>query len=85
MLEFVPILSVSAKEGLRVHRVVQEIRTVYNNCRRVLGRDRLAQVFAEAMKKIRTDSPIPSIKLLRACQIMVEPPVIDIETKYLSL
>jgi GTP-binding protein len=83
MLEFVPILSVSAKEGLRVHRVVQEIRTVYNNCRRVLGRDRLAQVFAEANEK----NPHPTrqsrpIKLLRACQIMVEPPVIDIETKY---
>jgi len=83
MLEFVPILSISAKDGQRVHRVIQEIKTVYNNCRRVLGRDRLAEVFAEACEK----NPHPTrqarpIKLMRACQIMVEPPVIDIETRY---
>ena len=82
MFEFTPILSISAKEGLRVHRILQEIKTVYANCRRVIGRDRIAEVFAEACQK----NPHPAhqgrlVKLTRACQIMVEPPVIDIETK----
>lgn len=81
MLEFVPILSISAKEGLRVHRVIQEIKTVYANCRRVLGRERIAEAFAEMIAK----NPAPShqgraVRVTRACQIMVEPPVIDIET-----
>ncbi|MDR1760783.1 MAG: ribosome biogenesis GTPase Der [Fibrobacter sp.] len=82
MLEWVPILSISAKEGLRIHRVIQEIKTVYHNTRRVLGRDRVAEVFAAAVEK----NPHPTrhsrpIRLNRACQIMVEPPVISIETK----
>lgn len=81
LLEYVPIISISAKEGLRVSRVLQEIRTVYGNCRKVIGRDRVAQVFAEALER----SPHPThngrvIKLERACQILIEPPVITIET-----
>ncbi|WP_073302898.1 MULTISPECIES: ribosome biogenesis GTPase Der [Fibrobacter] len=82
LFEYIPILSISAKEGLRVHRILQEIRSVYANCRRVIGRDRVAEVFAEAIAK----NPHPAhagrlVKLTRACQIMVEPPVIDIETR----
>lgn len=82
MLEWVPILSVSAKEGLRVHRVIQEIRTVYSNCRKVLGRERVAEVF----KKLVEQNPHPSrqsrsVVLTRACQTMVEPPVIGVETR----
>jgi len=81
LLEYVPIISISAKEGLRVHRILQEIRTVYANCRRVIGRDRVTEAFNEALER----SPHPShngrvTKLVRACQIMVEPPVITIET-----
>lgn len=82
MLEYVPILSISAKEGLRVSRVVQAIQTVYANCRRVLGRDRVAESFANFLQQ----SPPPShnaraVVMTRACQIMVEPPVIAIETR----
>lgn len=82
MFEYMPILSISAKDGLRVHRILQEIRSVYANCRRVIGRERIAEVFAEACQK----NPHPAhqgrlVKLTRACQIMVEPPVIDIETR----
>lgn len=82
MFEYTPIFSISAKEGQRVHRILQEIRTVYANCRRVIGRERVAEVFAAACQK----NPHParrghSVKLTRACQIMVEPPVIAIETK----
>ncbi|MCK9181928.1 MAG: ribosome biogenesis GTPase Der [Fibrobacteraceae bacterium] len=82
MLEFVPTFSISAKEGLRVHRIIQEIRSVYANCRRVLGRDHLAKAFADACEK----NPHPAhqgrlVRLTRACQIMIEPPVIDIETR----
>lgn len=81
LLEYVPIISICAKDGLRVHRLLQEIRTVYGNCRRVLGRDRVTQVFDDALMR----SPHPThngrvIKLDRACQILVEPPVICIET-----
>ncbi len=82
MLEFVPILSISAKEGLRVHRVIQEIKIVYANCRRVLGRERLAELF----NLILQQNPHPSrqsraVVLKRACQTMVEPPVVTIETR----
>ncbi len=82
MLEYVPILSISAKEGQRVGRVVQAIQTVYANCRRVLGRDNVAQAFAKFIE----ENPVPSqnartVQLTRACQIMVEPPVIAIETR----
>ncbi|MCF0223311.1 MAG: ribosome biogenesis GTPase Der [Fibrobacter sp.] len=82
MLEYVPILSISAKEGLRINRVVQAIQTVYANCRRVLGRDRVAAAFASYLEQ----QPVPSqnsrtVQLTRACQIMVEPPVIAIETR----
>ena len=82
MLEYVPILSISAKEGQRVNRVVQAIQTVYANCRRVLGRDNVAQAFAKFIE----ENPVPSqnarvVQLTRACQIMVEPPVIAIETR----
>lgn len=82
LLEYVPILSISAKEGQRLHRVIQEIRTVYENCRRVLGRERLSEVFANLMQQ----NPHPSrqsraVVLKRACQVMVEPPVISIETR----
>ena len=51
MLEYVPILSISAKEGQRVGRVVQAIETVYANCRRVLGRDRVAESFANFLQE----------------------------------
>jgi len=82
MLEYVPILSISAKEGQRINRVIQAIQTVYANCRRVLGRDNVAQAFARFIE----ENPVPSqnartVQLTRACQIMVEPPVIAIETR----
>ncbi|MCQ2107920.1 MAG: ribosome biogenesis GTPase Der [Fibrobacter sp.] len=82
MLEYVPILSISAKEGQRVSRVIQAIQTVYANCRRVLGRDNVATAFAKFIE----ENPVPSqnarvVQLTRACQIMVEPPVIAIETR----
>ena len=51
MLEYVPILSISAKEGLRINRVIQSIQTVYANCRRVLGRDRVAESFANFLQE----------------------------------
>lgn len=82
MLEYVPILSISAKEGQRINRVIQAIQTVYANCRRVLGRDNVATAFARFLE----ENPVPSqnarsVQLTRACQIMVEPPVIAIETR----
>lgn len=82
MLEYVPIISASAKEGQRVARIIQAIQTVYANCRRVLGRERVATAFSSFLEK----NPVPSqnarvIQLTRACQIMVEPPVIAIETR----
>lgn len=82
MLEYVPILSISAKEGQRVGRVVQAIRIVYANCRRVLGRERVAESFANFLQEKAPPSHNGrSVALTRACQIMVEPPVIAIETR----
>ncbi|HSQ42808.1 MAG TPA: ribosome biogenesis GTPase Der, partial [Fibrobacteraceae bacterium] len=81
LLQWSPIIAISALEGQRVHRVVQEIVTVWTNCRRVLGRDRVAEVFQQAIQ----ERPHPmrrskQVNLERACQILVNPPVIAIET-----
>jgi GTP-binding protein len=82
MLEFVPILSISAKEGQRVGRVIQAIQTVYANCRRVLGRDRVAESFANFLQEKAPPSHNGRVVMLtRACQVMVEPPVIAVETR----
>ena len=82
MLEYVPILSISAKEGQRVGRVIQAIQTVYSNCRRVLGRDRVAESFANFLQEKSPPSRSGKVvSLTRACQVMVEPPVIAIETR----
>ena len=81
MLEYVPIISASAKEGQRVNRIVQAIQTVYANCRRVLGRDRVAESFANFLQeKAPPSHNARVVSLTRACQVMVEPPVIAIET-----
>lgn len=86
MLEWVPIIAISALEGQRVHRVVQEILTVWTNCRRVLGRERLAETFQKAVNErphpMRRSKPI---RLDRACQIIVNPPVVAIETNHPDL
>lgn len=86
MLEWVPIIAISALEGQRVHRVVQEILTVWTNCRRVLGRDRLAECFKKAINEnphhMRRSKPV---RLERACQILVNPPVIALESNYPEL
>lgn len=82
MLEWVPIISISALEGQRVHRLVDEIKKVYSNCRRVLGREHLAEFFAGLT--IRNPHPPRQSRIIvlnRACQTMVEPPVITIETR----
>ena len=82
MLEYVPIISISAKEGQRINRVVQAIQTVYANCRRVLGRDRVAESFANFLQeKAPPSHNARVVSLTRACQILVEPPVIAIETR----
>ena len=82
LLEYVPILSISAKEGQRLHRAIQEIRTVHENRRRVLGRERLSEVFSNLMQQNSHPSrQSRAVVLKRACQVMVEPPVISIETR----
>ncbi len=86
MLEWVPVIAISALEGQRVHRVVQEILTVWKNCRRVLGRERLTEVFQKAINEqphpMRRSKPV---RMERACQILVNPPVIAIESNYPDL
>jgi GTP-binding protein len=86
LFEWVPVIAISALEGLRVHRLLQEIQTVYASCRRVIGRERVAEVFKAATEK----NPHPSrsghsVPLKRACQILTNPPVITIETQYPDL
>lgn len=81
MLEWVPIISMSALDGMRVHRLLQEIVTVHSNCFRVLGRDRLAEFFQATIDRHpHTAKQGRTVRLTRACQIMVNPPVVAIET-----
>ena len=79
-LQFVPFLSISALTGQRATKVIDEVVKVFDNCHRVLGRDRVVEVFEEAVAA----NPHPSrhsqkIKMTRACQILVNPPVVTIE------
>ncbi|MDR2581190.1 MAG: ribosome biogenesis GTPase Der [Fibromonadaceae bacterium] len=86
LFEWVPVMSISALEGLRVHRLMQEIQTVHANCKRVIGRERVAETFKAAIAKnphhARSGHSVP---LRRACQILTNPPVITIETPYPDL
>ena len=55
---------------------------MYANCRRVLGRDRVAESFANFLQeKAPPSHNARVVALTRACQILVEPPVIAIETR----
>lgn len=85
-LQFVPFLSISALTGQRATKVIEEVIKVYDNCFRVLGRDKVVEVFEEAIQA----NPHPSrhsqrIKMTRACQIMVNPPVVTIECSHPEL
>ncbi|MCL2282764.1 MAG: ribosome biogenesis GTPase Der [Fibromonadales bacterium] len=86
LFEWVPVISISALEGLRVNRLLQEIQTVYANCKKVIGRDRVAETFKAAIEKNPHHSRGGhSVPLRRACQILTDPPVIAIETPYPEL
>jgi GTP-binding protein len=86
LFEWVPVISISALEGLRVHRLLQEIQTVYANCKKVIGRERIAETFKAAVEKNPHHSRSGhSVPLKRACQILTDPPVIAIETPYPDL
>jgi GTP-binding protein len=86
LFEWVPVISISALEGLRIHRLLQEIQTVYANCKRVIGRDRVAETFKKAIEKNPHHSRGGhSVPLKRACQILIDPPVIAVETPYPDL
>lgn len=86
LFEWVPVIAISAKEGLRVHRLMQEIQTVYANCKKIIGRERVAETFKFAVEKNPHHSRGGhSMHLKRACQILTDPPVIAIETPYPDL
>jgi len=86
LFEWVPVISISALEGLRVHRLLQEIQVVYANCNRVIGRERVAETFKTAIERNPHHSRSGhSVPLKRACQILTNPPVITIETPYPDL
>jgi GTP-binding protein len=86
LFEWIPVISISALEGLRVHRLLQEIQVVHANCKRVIGRERVAEIFKTAIEKNPHHSRSGhSVPLKRACQILTNPPVITIETPYPDL
>jgi len=86
LFEWVPVISISALEGLRVFRLLQEIQRVHANCKRVIGRERVAETFKAAIEKNPHHSRSGhSMQLKRACQILTDPPVITIETPYPDL
>ena len=86
LFEWVPVISISALEGLRVSRLLQEIQRVHANCKRIIGRERVAETFKTAIEKNPHHSRGGhSVLLKRACQILINPPVIAIETQYPDL
>ncbi|MCL2101889.1 MAG: ribosome biogenesis GTPase Der, partial [Fibromonadales bacterium] len=86
LFEWVPVISISALEGLRVHRLLQEIQKVYANCKKIIGRERVIETFQSAIEKNPHHSRGGhSVLLKRACQILTNPPVIAIETQYPDL
>jgi GTP-binding protein len=86
LFEWVPVISISALEGLRVNRLLQGIQRVYANCKRVIGRERVAETFKAAVERNPHHSRSGhSVQLKRACQILTDPPVVAIETPYPDL
>jgi len=81
LLAYVPILTISALEGQRIHRLLEIVDKVFAACRCILGRDKLAEVFSKAV----LENPHPSrqtktVRMDRACQILTNPPVVMVET-----
>jgi GTP-binding protein len=79
-LEHVPMISISALTGQRVHKLLELVDEVRTNCSRILGRDRLSEIFDAAV----LDHPHPDrrgwpVLMKRACQIIVDPVVVAIE------
>ncbi|MGL1901186.1 MAG: ribosome biogenesis GTPase Der [Fibrobacterales bacterium] len=85
-LKYLPIIAMSALEGLRIGKLMETIDQVYENCFKVLGRDALIKEFESAVR----DNPHPArvskiITMTRVCQIMVNPPVVTIESNHPDL
>ncbi len=79
-LKWVPILSISAKSGKRVQRVLDEVVKVKLNLSRVLGRDNVVEYFQECISK----NPHPHsykgpVRLDKCCQVMINPPALAIQ------
>ncbi len=82
-LEFIPIVTISALDGQRVHRVLETALAVYERLFTVLGREKLVEVFQKAV--IDNPHPVRQLKritMTRCCQTIVNPLVITVECKH---
>lgn len=80
-----PMISISALSGKRVHRVLEEVYTVYHKMYTIFGREVVIEFFEKTLAKHRpahgTQGP-PQI--LRCCQVMVAPPGLAFEVRKLE-
>ena len=85
-LEYIPIITISATEGKRTHKIMEEAKAVYRRMHTIIGREKLIEVF----QRIVTKNPHPvraqrEIKMLRCCQTITNPVVVTIECKHPDL
>ena len=78
----VPIIAFSTQEGQRVEKLLEKLVMVRENSRRVLGREPLIDWFQSCVQHRQPPSASgQAIRLLRCCQVHVDPPMLAIETK----
>jgi GTP-binding protein len=79
-LEGIPIVSISALTGKRVDRVLELAFEVKDNLSKILGRDNVIKFFQEVVETYpHPHTSQGPARMLRACQVMVDPVAIAFE------
>jgi GTP-binding protein len=82
-LEGIPIVAISALTGKRVPRVLDLCFEVKDNLMRVLGREKVIEFFQEAVEKYpHPHTSQGPARMLRCCQVMIDPPALAFEISH---
>jgi len=82
-LDGIPFIAISALTGKRVNRVVDLALEVRASLSRVLGRDNVIRYFEETVETYpHPNTPQGPARLLRCCQVMVDPVALAFEVSH---
>lgn len=78
----VPMIAFSSQESLRVGKLLDKVLEVRESNRRIVGRERIIEWFRQCVEHRQPPAASgQSVKLLRCCQVHVDPPMFAIETE----